>query len=144
MENLSFYGHKISSKTDIDQQLYKYEVEKVYNKEILHLVLYALANCTNSTIVIIYVHEGCVEQFEMPRTRKEGAFSQRFVTLAHIGEHYESVVDNETSNIPVIVISGSDSTTKKSLPIVEDSDSTSFAEIQDHVFQSEFKPMHKS
>ena len=115
MENLSFYGDNISAKTDIIQELYNYQVKKVYNQDIADLLLYALANCTNSTIVIVYVHEGCVKRFEVPPAQK-GVVSLRSITLARIGQHYESVVTQKTSkssDIPVIVISGNDTTPKK-------------------------------
>ena len=147
MENLSFYGDKIPAKTDIVQELYNYRVKKVYNQDIVDLVLYALANCTNSTIVIVYVHEGCVKWFEVLPARK-GIVSQRSVTLARIGEHYESVVTQKTSkssDIPVIVISDNDSTPKKTNLIGDNAVSTSFVKIhdQDRIIDSEFEPSRK-
>ena len=133
--------------TDIVQELYNSRVKKVYNQDIVHLVLYALANCTNSTIVIVYVHEGCVKRFEVPPARK-GVVSQRSITLTRIGERYESVVTQKTSkssDIPVIVISDNDSTPKKTNLIGDDAVSTSFVKIQDQdrIIDSESEPSRK-
>lgn len=122
-ENVSFYSDNITSDANIVQELHEYQRDKKYSQEIVDLVLYALANCTQSSVSIVYVHDNCIKQFEITPGR-EGVVSQRSVTLARIGEHYEAVTTSRhcttqihespvKNDIPVIVISDSDSTPKK-------------------------------
>ena len=79
----------------------------------MDLVLCALANCTQSSVSIVYVHDNCIKKFETTPGR-EGVVSQRSVTLARIGEHYEAVTTSRycstqihkslaKNDIPVIV-----------------------------------------
>lgn len=76
-------------------------------------MLCALANCTQSSVSIVYVHDNCIKQFEITPGR-EGVVSQRSVTLARIGEYYEAMTTSQycstqihkslaKNDIPVIV-----------------------------------------
>ena len=93
--NLSFSSDKITSGTNVSRELEEYKKEKKYNKNIVDLVIYALANCTQMTVLIYYVYDGVVKTHEIPPTREAEVPNGR-VTLARIGEHYEPVLSTDT------------------------------------------------
>lgn len=95
-DNLSFYSEKIVSGTNVSRELDEYKKEKKYTKDIVDLVIYALANCTQSTVLIYYVCDSVVKRHEIPPARELEIPSNRRVTLARIGEHYEAVLMTDT------------------------------------------------
>ena len=95
-DNLSFYSDKIVSGTNVSRELDKYKKEKKYNKDIVDLVIYALAICTQSTVLIYNICNSVVKRHEIPPARELEIPSNRRVTLARIGEHYEAVLMTHT------------------------------------------------
>ena len=73
----------------------KYKRERKYNQNIVDLIIYALANSTNSLVSIYYVHNGVLKTHEIPPTR-DCQVTERRVTLVRLGEHYEAVMNADT------------------------------------------------
>ena len=95
-DNLSFYSDKIVSCTNVSRELDKYQKEKKCNKDIVDLVIYVLANCTQSTVLIYYVCDSIAKTHEIPPAGELEIPSNRRVMLARIGKHYEAVLMTDT------------------------------------------------
>lgn len=121
--NLPFYSDKITSDTDVSYELDKYKRERKYNQNIVDLIIYALANSTNSLVSIYYIRNGVLKTHEIPPTR-DCQVPERRVTLVRLGENYEAVLNADTfkrniENTVTIV----DSSVKRESTILVPSDS---------------------
>ena len=87
--NLEFYSSFINFK-DIDpiEELRRYEENHDYNGDIVDLMVYALANVTETTAHILTFTGGRVVTLTVPPTRP-GRNSKGLIYLCKIGSHYD-------------------------------------------------------
>ena len=123
---MPYYSDKITSDTDVSYELDKYKRGKKYDQNIVDLVIYALANSTNSLVLIYYVHNGVLKTHQIPPTRNCHV-PERHVTLVRLGEHYEAVLNADTFKHNVentVTISDSPVKSKSTVLVPSDSEGT--------------------
>lgn len=95
--NLAFYNEFLPNE-DLSRQLEAYVLLHNYHSAVVDLMVYALANVTCTTCIILSAKQGVVRTTRIdPR---QGVQSNHVIRVCKIGAHYDAVLDKSaTSNI---------------------------------------------
>lgn len=97
LNNISFYKEFLPNE-DLKRQLESYALLHNYHSAVVDLMIYALANATCTTCIVLSARFGKVRTTKIdPR---EGVVSSQIIRVCKVGAHYDAVVDNSTTPVP--------------------------------------------
>ena len=89
MNNILFYKEFLPNE-DLEKQLQYYAVLRDYDSAVVDLMVYALANATCTTCIVLSVQSGQVNATKISPRQQES--SKRTIRVCKVGNHYDAVL----------------------------------------------------
>ena len=94
LRNIEFYAPFVGN-LDVVAELDSYVISKSYDSGVVDLMLYVLANATQTSILVFYPLEDNVRTLLIPPSN---ATARRTIYISKIGQHYDAILDKENSS----------------------------------------------
>lgn len=95
LNNLDFYSEFLPDE-DLKCQLLAYALLRNYHSSVVDLMVYALANATSTTCIVLSAKDGAVRTTQI--NPREGVKSKYVIRVSKIGSHYDAILDKSTTS----------------------------------------------